>query len=221
MNEHREAREALGAYVLGALEPGERRRLEDHLEGCSSCRDELSRLSSLPSLLDHLTVDEASDASLLASPRLTATVTATTLREGRRLRRQVRSWRVATAVSAVAAAVMLLAWSPWSAGPAADRWVFTPTTVASGVGGTAAALAWEWGTTVELELDELPPADRYVMWAVADDGRREQAGTWGRTTSGHAYVRGASAIQRSDLAVIEIALPDGPVLATFDVTPPV
>ena len=80
--------------------------------------------------------------------------------------------------------------------------------------------AWEWGTTVELDLEDLPPADRYVVWTVAADGRREQAGTWGWTASGHAYVRGASAIQRGDLAQIEVAEADGAVLACFDVASP-
>lgn len=52
-----EARAALGSYVLGALDPGERSRLEAHLEGCPACRDELAGLAGLPALLGR--VDEA------------------------------------------------------------------------------------------------------------------------------------------------------------------
>ncbi len=220
MSEHRDRREALGAYVLGALEPDERREVEAHLADCAACRDELARLSALPPLLEHLTAAEAADASLIPSPALAARLTATTLQEGQRLRRQVRGWRVATSLAAAAALALLVAWSPWTSSPAPDRWVLRPATASAGVDGTAAALAWEWGTTVELDLEDLPPADRYVVWTVSEDGRREQAGTWGRTTSGHAYVRGASAIQRHDLAQIEVAEADGLVLATFEVAPP-
>ena len=219
MSEHRDRREALGAYVLGALEPDERRDLEAHLEGCAACRDELARLSALPPLLDRLTADEAAEASLVPPSGMGARATVTTLHEGSRLRRQVWTWRGATAVAAAAALVVLLAWAPWST-TTPDRWVLRPATAAAGVDGTAAALAWEWGTTVELDLEDLPPADRYVVWTVAADGRREQAGTWGRTASGHAYVRGASAIQRGDLAQIEVAEADGAVLAVFDVASP-
>lgn len=46
MNE-REARdmhEDVGAYLLGALEPGEARAFERHLEACASCREEVTRL---------------------------------------------------------------------------------------------------------------------------------------------------------------------------------
>jgi anti-sigma factor RsiW len=32
----------LGAYVLGALEPGERRRLEEHVDRCPFCAAELA-----------------------------------------------------------------------------------------------------------------------------------------------------------------------------------
>lgn len=220
MSQHRDRREALGAYVLGALEPDERREVEAHLEECSACRDELARLSVLPSLLEHLSPEEARDASLIPSPALATRLTATTLEEGHRLRRQLRGWRVATSVAAAAAVALLVAWAPWTSPAEPDRWVLRPVTARAGVDGTAAALAWEWGTTVELHLEDLPPADRYVVVTVAEDGRREQAGTWGRTTSGDAYVRGASAIQRHDLAEIEVAQADGPVLATFEVSPP-
>jgi Putative zinc-finger len=50
---------ALGAYVLGALEREERARLEEHLETCAVCREELDRLAPLPGLLSRLTLDEA------------------------------------------------------------------------------------------------------------------------------------------------------------------
>lgn len=222
MSDHREHREALGAYVLGALEPDERRALEAHLDDCAACRDELARLPALPALLDHLDEDEAVAMSLVPPAGLGARAATASLLEGGRLRRQLQTWRVATGVAAAAAVVVLLAWAPWAPGdaPRFDRWVLEPTTAAGGVEGTAAALAWEWGTTVELDLEDLPPAEQYVVWAVSEDGRREQAGTWGRTTTGRATVRGASAIQRTDLRQIEVAALDGPVLATFEVTPP-
>ena len=45
MNEGcRERRIALGAYVLGALEPAEGAEIEAHLADCAGCREELAGL---------------------------------------------------------------------------------------------------------------------------------------------------------------------------------
>ncbi|NDU76511.1 anti-sigma factor, partial [Actinomadura sp. DSM 109109] len=60
------ARTALGSYVLGALDPGERSRLEAHLEGCPACRDELAGMAGLPALLGR--VDEAQVEQLAGPP---------------------------------------------------------------------------------------------------------------------------------------------------------
>ena len=218
MRDHQELRTNLGPYALGALEPGERHDFERHLEGCASCRDELARFSGLVPLLDRLEPAEAADVALLLPPSGMARGAALRITvAAAQLRRQVLAWRVATGAATAAAVLAIALWAPWQSGP--DRWVLQPT--AGAVDGTAAALAWEWGTTVELDLTDLPPAERYVVWAVAADGRREQAGTWGETATGRARVRGASAIQRHDLARIEITpAGDDRVLVAFDVTEP-
>ena len=44
----------LGAYVLGALEPGERRRVEEHLRSCPACAAELAEFAALPGLLNRV-----------------------------------------------------------------------------------------------------------------------------------------------------------------------
>ena len=43
---------ALGAYVLGALAPGEHAAVERHLARCSSCATEHAALAGLRELLD-------------------------------------------------------------------------------------------------------------------------------------------------------------------------
>jgi hypothetical protein len=43
-----------GAYVLGALDPAERRVFEDHLPHCANCRSAVSSLAGLPGLLAHV-----------------------------------------------------------------------------------------------------------------------------------------------------------------------
>ena len=44
-------REAVGAYLLGALEPAENDRVAAHLAGCASCRAEYGELAELLPLL--------------------------------------------------------------------------------------------------------------------------------------------------------------------------
>lgn len=218
MADHQPQREALGAYVLGALDPAARRHVERHLEACRDCTDDLARLSPLPGLLGRVSEQEAR-ADLLVPPAdlLDGVIRRLTAQE-RRLRTQVRRWRVATVVACLAALVaVVVAVAPWDTGP--DRVVVTsdpPPTASTAATGEVAAIAWEWGTTVELQAADLPRRDRYELWAVAEDGRRERAGTWGTTASGAARVRGASSIARSDLASVEVTDPEGRVLMRFD-----
>ena len=44
MSAHLELRDLLGPYVIGALGPEEKRQVEEHLGGCSSCKDEVRGL---------------------------------------------------------------------------------------------------------------------------------------------------------------------------------
>jgi len=48
-----------GAYVLGALEPAERRRYEEHLVECSACSRSVRELAGLPGILGRLDQEEA------------------------------------------------------------------------------------------------------------------------------------------------------------------
>ncbi len=46
------------AYVLGSLSVSDRRKFEDHLSGCASCRQAVAELSDLPALLGLLDRDQ-------------------------------------------------------------------------------------------------------------------------------------------------------------------
>lgn len=216
--EHQELREALGAYVVGGLDPAERRRVEQHLADCRECTGELARLSPLPGLLSRVNEQEATGDLLVPPDGLLDDVIARLADERRTLRTRLVRWRAAAVAAAVATAgAVLVAIAPWETGP--DRTVAAVEPVAAeaaATGGQAAAIPWEWGITVEVAVTDLPPRDRYIIWAVADDGRRERAGTWGPTASGAARVRGASSIDRADLARVVVSDPDGEALLSFD-----
>jgi len=219
--EHQQQREALAAYVLGALDPAERRALEQHLSDCRECTAELTRLTPLPGLLGRVTEQEARADLLVPSRDLLDGVIWRLADTERGLRLQVRRWRLAAIAACIAALVVaVVAVAPWDTGP--DRVIVAAEPVATGTAaatGEVAAIAWEWGTTVELAAADLPRRDGYVLWAVAEDGRRERAGTWGVTASGSARVRGASSIDRADLDRVEVTDREGNLIMAFDFGP--
>jgi anti-sigma factor RsiW len=68
-----EARIALGVYVLGAIDPGERAAVDAHLDTCPECRAELAEFMDLPGLLALVPSDEAialADGPLPGDPPL-------------------------------------------------------------------------------------------------------------------------------------------------------
>lgn len=211
----------LGAYVLGALEPAERRAVEDHLAHCDTCRNELAGLSALPPLLDRLSVEEATADLASVSAALAARGRRAAADEHVRLRRHLQRWRVAAVAAALVAVVAIAgAWQPWKSPP--DRLVAQLVPISDEAGtvqGTIAAYAWEWGSTIEIRVDDLPPRTSYLVWAVAEDGRRERAGTWGPTEDGGATVRAASAILRPSLARVQVTDPDGTALFEAEFAP--
>lgn len=222
--DHRDVRASLGAWVLGALDGSERREVEAHLATCDECAAEVAALSPLPGLLNRVTEEEVEHSSLVPDDdlrdRLIAEVEASeaSLRTRvRRLRRVVAGVGV-VAAAAVIVAVLALA-GVFENEPTFDRVVAPVAAVAADAEdttGEAAAFAWEWGTTVELDVADLPAREAYVMWAVADDGQRQQAGTWGATEQRGALVRGACSIQRQDLARVEVTDASGVLLLEFD-----
>jgi len=66
----------IGAYLLGALDPGEERAFEQHLEGCEDCRQEVMRLEvardALPRAVDQVAPPERLKQSLMATVRAEA-----------------------------------------------------------------------------------------------------------------------------------------------------
>lgn len=61
-------REAVGAYLLGALEPEENDRVAAHLVGCANCRAEYGELTELLPLLASVTETEAVNGPVRPEP---------------------------------------------------------------------------------------------------------------------------------------------------------
>jgi anti-sigma factor RsiW len=100
-------REALGAYVLGALEPDEEAAVRAHLAACPECAAERDALAELPALL---ALGERAAAQPPLSPAVEERVLDGFARAHRPPRRRRRPWRLAlgAAVAGAAAAIALV-----------------------------------------------------------------------------------------------------------------
>ena len=90
-----------GAYVLGALEPADRRRYEEHLATCSACSKAVRELAGLPGILGRLDLDEAlalRDLPDEGALRDEAHAVDRAAGVARRVRRRRRRTRLATAL---------------------------------------------------------------------------------------------------------------------------
>jgi anti-sigma factor RsiW len=204
--EHEALYKDIGVYVLGALEPPDRDRLERHLADCDTCREELASMAVLPSLLTRAAVDPHTTPTL---PPVGPVV--------ERLARDRRRDRLRTRVLAAAAtlAVVMALGVTVAQLPAApdDGVVFT----ADRPGVTAAVQDRAWGMAVEISAQQLPPHDGYVAVAVTANGHRTQVASW-TNTGRPATVGGACYLRLHEVDRMEIlAAPEERLVATLRV----
>ncbi len=184
---------ALGAYVLGALEPEERRRFEEHLDGCALCTAELAEFAGIPALLDRVRPEDLQPVAVTPSPELFDRVSAAARVQPEAVPRR-RRWLL------VAAAVLVLL----GAGAGAVVWATSqdggPVTAASGpVEATLAADGQGDGTVLDISVTGLRPGETCRMVAVDADGGHHEAGEWPVSDDGDGRWRGWTDVERGGL----------------------
>ncbi|WP_433332668.1 anti-sigma factor family protein [Spirillospora sp. CA-294931] len=222
---------SLGVYVLGAIDPAERTRVDAHLEHCPACRDELAGLAGLPALLGR--VDEAQLREVTGPPpEMLDSLLARAARDRPRWR---SGW-----VPLAAAASLLLALGGVAGGlvtasarddrPVAVRTV-TPAPSAYPTGNAEKLTAAspgdrvkaevllgkkKWGTSVELHLSGAPYGQRCRLYAVSRDGQRDMLGSWYVAyKKGYGKYYGSTMFQRGQIFTLEIVTLDGKPLITI------
>ena len=178
--DHRETQGLLGPYVLGALEPGEERTVERHLEACAGCRKEERGLRET-----HERLAGAAIAGGAAPPHLKDRVLAALPpQEGQALPvaesdRTRRLRLVAPVAAALLVAAALAAYFGGIFG-AAETAALEPTGLAPGAGGEVEIERAPAATEAELEVWGLPqtgPNEYYELWFGREEGR-VSAGTF-------------------------------------------
>jgi anti-sigma-K factor RskA len=185
MSEHPDTRDLLGPYVMGTLEPYEEREVEDHLEGCASCREETQELR-----LAHERLADLAYSTEAPPGDLKARVVAGIPR--REAGRRVPTWVAAIAAAFCVLAVLGVLITPdLFVGQALASANLSPTERAPDAGGEVSIQGTGENMEMRLEAWGLPPCKSehyYELWLLEGDDR-VSAGTFTVGQSGRVDVR--------------------------------
>jgi hypothetical protein len=207
-------RQELGAYVLGALEPGEHDAIAAHLRDCPECAAERDRLAALPPLIAHADGLEIPAAPPAVEERLLDRVASSRPRPHRRRRFRMRSALVAgLAGLVIGAAATALALAFFDDGPPQAR---TYNLALAGTGGASARAELQpgrGGTVVHLWVRGLPPGSKAVYEVRCENAKwSASAGTFRADDQGRAVVVLTTAARVGEYERIRVVRGDESVL---------
>jgi hypothetical protein len=177
-------RELLGVYVVGAIEPGERAAVDEHLSQCYECREELAALAPLPALLHRVPAEEAERILLAGEPPADVTGPSPGMLDSLLLqvgaKRRTRRFRgLFTAAAAILVAVGGAAAVAEAIAPHHQhQQIETATATKGALGATVRYGESSWGTHMDVQVSGFKrwtPCEFYVL---TKDGRKVLAGGW-------------------------------------------
>ena len=224
----REIRQALGVYVLGAIDPAERAQVDEHLATCPECREDLASLAGLPALLRKVPIVEAERlAAPEQDPELAGVPSAemlTSLIARTAHVRRIHRWRTLATAAAVAivalggGAAVANALQPSAAplGPGHAQTVAWRQTTGTGpAAGTHLTVKYRhqvWGTQMEVNVSGVPAGSVCKFQVVDASGRASVVGSWTVWHDGSWYPASAS-LGEKDLRAFQVTV-NGKVVAS-------
>ncbi|CAM5613409.1 zf-HC2 domain-containing protein [Kitasatospora aureofaciens] len=211
---------AVGAYVLGVLEPAENAAFEGHLAGCPQCTEEVRQLESVQRVLAEYAASTAAAGLDPAGPlpmpggrlldRLVAEV-----RAGRRRGRIRRLALALTATAMIAAgpavtAAVLTAENTPSVVAVAEQ--FSATDPTTGAKATVGINGQSWGSQISLQLSGVHGPLTCRLVAVSHGGEHQTVTTWSVPAGGYdepdnretLRTTGGAALQPHDIDHFEV-----------------
>ncbi|MEC5179667.1 anti-sigma factor family protein [Arthrobacter sp. CG_A4] len=208
-----ELHQLLGAYLLGGLAPAEAAHFEQHLGSCPDCRLELDELASLPALLDAIPVPDAValGTAAAAAGREPAPPGPEAVPVPRRLldqlsarRRNVRRrWSAAVAAAAAACLAVGVLAGPVLNQPAKPDASYS-VQASDGPQFTVGLVKKTWGTELAVDGRSLPADGTFSLWVKDRDGGEDRACAWTATPSGKVKITGATPVQLTSIAGVEV-----------------
>jgi hypothetical protein len=223
---HTQLRIALGAYLLGALDPAEHAAVETHLADCPDCRAELASLAGLPGQLARTSPAEIEriDTSGALEPGI-AERALDRLASRRRARRRRRLAAAAAAVVLAAGGASAGTALSTTGGSATPPAAHTPTpapgktvTGSNPTTGVTARITLQptpAGTSLAIHLHGLTPGHTCRLVAISANGHHETTSTWRVGYTDGITVPGATAIPTTQLAALRVITADGTRLITL------
>lgn len=211
------------AYLVGALSPADRRRFEEHLIDCPTCRDALAEIAPTLGLLSRIAPDRAESllepaddaADAAPEPGARSDFVERAARESRR--RRALGWGGALAAAAAAVVVVVLAvTSTVPPSPRSQVVALEPVADVS-ITATVALSEVAWGTRLEMVCrypegagSDVPPEGwSYVLVVTAEDGTTSELSTWRARPGSTTRLDAGTALDADDIAAIEVRSLDG------------
>ncbi len=185
----REIRQALGVYVLGAIDPAERAQVDAHLATCPDCREELASLAGLPALLRKVPAVEAErlaspdaepDLSVVPSEEMLKSLVARTTNV-----RRIHRWRGALAAAAAVIVALgggaAIATAVQSGGSQQVNNGHWRTALGGGAAGIQLTVRYRQvasGTLLETNVTGAPPGATCQFQVVDGHGKVMPLGSW-------------------------------------------
>jgi Putative zinc-finger len=179
----RQIRHLLGVYIVGAIDPAERSVVDEHLEQCQICRDELAGLAGLPAMLSRVPAADVERLSQAPAwppePDDPPDQLLNSLLRKVSARRRSRLWRGAVTIAAAAAiAAGGAAAAVQLASPSAQTDVASASSIRTGVAAVVDYTKTSWGgTAMRVQVSGIAPGTNCQFWVVGQDGRAF-AGQW-------------------------------------------
>lgn len=229
--------QAIGVYVLGALDAGERLEMERHIRDCASCEKAVLQFAHLPGVLHRLTLEDVMalpfDADpdpdvgwLPASLQVDRPVPTPLLTAPNVVPTRQRRFMSKRAFLAAAAAVILvvtggligrqLSNDSGSPPPQARGGVtWSATDGVHGIDTQVQLSSRDWGTNIQVRMEDLQPGQRCMLVVHTRSGQSETTGWWTTTNSREADIPASSSFALSEIARIDVVTSDNAVLASL------
>lgn len=220
------------AYVLGSLSSADRREFEAHLSSCAPCRESVSELSGMPSLLAKMTRDDVAaidEGGSGAPPPVNPLLLTSLLAKISQLRRRSRllTWTVAVAAAAVLVVGAFVALrsnavmsTPTPPAQAQSTALAMTRVTANGLTASVSLSGHEWGTRIDMTCtygvwpesaareEDDDAGDKLAMVVIGRDGSQNRLATWVALAGVTATPGGSTSMPIDQIAAVQIVSAD-------------